>query len=53
MARRPVIMYADISHARRVSWVVKLFPYMEEGILWDMWSTTFGVQADLRHLLKD
>ncbi len=37
-------MYAA-SYARRVSWVVKLFPYMDEGNLWDVWSTTFGVQA--------
>ena len=27
------------SYARRASWVVRLFPYMEETPLWDIWST--------------
>jgi len=31
------------SFARRGSWIVKLFPYMEEQSLWDTWSSTFGV----------
>jgi prepilin-type N-terminal cleavage/methylation domain-containing protein/prepilin-type processing-associated H-X9-DG protein len=31
------------SFARRASWVVRLFPYMEETALWDSWSNTFGV----------
>src|SRR6187431_65719 len=30
------------SFARRASWVVKLFPYMEEQPLYDTWTTTFG-----------
>jgi hypothetical protein len=30
------------SFARRASWVVRLFPYMEENALWDTWSNTFG-----------
>lgn len=34
----------DKSFARRASWVVRLFPYMEEGALWDSWSNTFGSQ---------
>jgi prepilin-type N-terminal cleavage/methylation domain-containing protein len=29
------------SFARRASWVVRLFPYMEEQPLWDTWSTLF------------
>src|ERR1700741_2314845 len=33
----------DKTYARRASWVVRLFPYMEENPLWDTWSTTFGV----------
>src|SRR4051794_40985873 len=32
-----------LSFARRASWVVRLFPYIEEGPLWDSWSNTFGV----------
>src|SRR3954454_11660350 len=31
------------SYARRASWLVRLFPYMEENALWDAWSNTFGV----------
>src|SRR4051812_19323017 len=31
-----------LTYARRASWVVKLFPYMEEGPLSDIWTTTFG-----------
>jgi prepilin-type N-terminal cleavage/methylation domain-containing protein len=31
-----------LSYARRASWVVRLFPYMEETPLWDSWSNTFG-----------
>jgi prepilin-type N-terminal cleavage/methylation domain-containing protein/prepilin-type processing-associated H-X9-DG protein len=31
-----------LSFARRASWVVKLFPYMEEQPLYDIWSGTFG-----------
>ena len=31
-----------LSYARRASWVVKIFPYMEEGPLSDIWTTTFG-----------
>jgi prepilin-type N-terminal cleavage/methylation domain-containing protein/prepilin-type processing-associated H-X9-DG protein len=30
------------SYARRCSWVVRCFPYMEEQPLWDQWNT-FGV----------
>jgi prepilin-type N-terminal cleavage/methylation domain-containing protein len=33
----------DKNYARRASWVVRLFPYMEENALWDSWSNTFGV----------
>jgi prepilin-type N-terminal cleavage/methylation domain-containing protein/prepilin-type processing-associated H-X9-DG protein len=32
-----------LSFARRASWVVRLFPYIEEGPLWDSWSNAFGV----------
>jgi prepilin-type N-terminal cleavage/methylation domain-containing protein/prepilin-type processing-associated H-X9-DG protein len=32
----------DKSFARRASWVVKILPYMEEGSLWDTWSTVFN-----------
>ncbi len=28
--------------ARRASWVVKTFPYIEENAMWDAWSTQFG-----------
>jgi len=28
--------------ARRASWIVKCFPYMENGPLYDQWSGTFG-----------
>ncbi len=31
-----------LSSGRRASWVVRLFPYMEENALWDQWSTQFG-----------
>ncbi len=31
-----------LSNGRRASWVVRLFPYMEENALWDQWSTQFG-----------
>src|SRR6478735_4719903 len=31
-----------LSYARRASWVVKLFPYMEEQPLSDIWTTQFG-----------
>src|SRR4051794_22874607 len=31
------------SFARRASWIVRLFPYMEENALWDIWSGTFGI----------
>jgi prepilin-type N-terminal cleavage/methylation domain-containing protein/prepilin-type processing-associated H-X9-DG protein len=34
-------MYSS-SYARRCSWVVRCFPYMEEQPLWDQWNT-FGV----------
>jgi prepilin-type processing-associated H-X9-DG protein len=30
------------SYARRASWVVRIFPYMEENALWDTWSTDFS-----------
>ena len=30
---------------RRASWIVMIFPYMEESSLWDKWSTSF-VQGD-------
>lgn len=29
------------SFARRASWVVRIFPYIEEQALWDTWSTDF------------
>jgi prepilin-type N-terminal cleavage/methylation domain-containing protein/prepilin-type processing-associated H-X9-DG protein len=29
------------SYARRASWVVRLFPYIEENALWDTWSSSF------------
>jgi prepilin-type N-terminal cleavage/methylation domain-containing protein len=32
-----------LSFARRASWVVRLFPYMEEQPLWDTWSNTFNL----------
>ena len=32
-----------INSGRRASWVVRLFPYMEETALWDQWSTQFGL----------
>jgi prepilin-type N-terminal cleavage/methylation domain-containing protein len=32
----------DKAYARRASWVVRIFPYMEENPLWDTWSSTFG-----------
>lgn len=28
----------DIDSARRMSWVVRCFPYMEENALWDQWN---------------
>src|SRR6476620_2010834 len=28
--------------SRRASWVVKIFPYIEENALWDAWSAQFG-----------
>src|SRR6187549_1776355 len=31
-----------LTSARRASWVVRLFPFMEENALWDTWSTQFG-----------
>jgi prepilin-type N-terminal cleavage/methylation domain-containing protein len=31
-----------LSFSRRASWVVRIFPYMEENPLWDSWSTVFG-----------
>jgi prepilin-type N-terminal cleavage/methylation domain-containing protein len=33
------------SSARRASWVVKCFPYMEETSLWDQWSGVFVDQS--------
>ncbi len=36
----------DKAYARRASWVVRLFPYMEENALWDKWSTQFGTTPD-------
>jgi prepilin-type N-terminal cleavage/methylation domain-containing protein/prepilin-type processing-associated H-X9-DG protein len=33
------------SFARRASWVVKIFPFMEENALWDTWSTNFGANT--------
>lgn len=35
------------SYARRASWVVRLFPYMEETALWDSWSNSFGGQPPM------
>jgi prepilin-type N-terminal cleavage/methylation domain-containing protein/prepilin-type processing-associated H-X9-DG protein len=32
------------SYARRASWVVKVFSYMEQPALWDAWSGTFGTE---------
>ncbi len=29
-------------HGRRSSWIVMLFPFMEQNPLWDAWSTRFG-----------
>jgi hypothetical protein len=34
--------YMNASFARRASWLVRTFPYMEEQPLWDTWSTSFG-----------
>jgi prepilin-type N-terminal cleavage/methylation domain-containing protein/prepilin-type processing-associated H-X9-DG protein len=31
------------AYSRRASWIVRMFPYMEEQALWDSWSNTFGV----------
>jgi len=31
-----------LASARRASWVVRLFPYMEENPLWDAWSSVFA-----------
>ena len=28
-------------YGRRASWIVMVFPYMEENSLWDIWSTSF------------
>src|SRR4051812_49891382 len=33
--------YFKPTFARRASWVVRAFPYMEEQALWDNWSTNF------------
>jgi prepilin-type N-terminal cleavage/methylation domain-containing protein/prepilin-type processing-associated H-X9-DG protein len=30
---------------RRASWIVMLFPYMENGALWDAWSKEFNLDA--------
>jgi prepilin-type N-terminal cleavage/methylation domain-containing protein len=30
------------SFARRASWVVRVFPYMEQQAVWDQWSSVFG-----------
>jgi prepilin-type N-terminal cleavage/methylation domain-containing protein/prepilin-type processing-associated H-X9-DG protein len=38
------------SYARRASWVVRLFPYMEENALWDAWSGTFGANPAAPHI---
>jgi prepilin-type N-terminal cleavage/methylation domain-containing protein/prepilin-type processing-associated H-X9-DG protein len=35
--------YFKLSFARRASWLVKLFPYMEEQALWDTWSNSFSL----------
>jgi prepilin-type N-terminal cleavage/methylation domain-containing protein/prepilin-type processing-associated H-X9-DG protein len=32
-----------ITAGRRASWIVMLFPYMENSALWDEWSTRFGI----------
>ena len=32
------------TQGRRASWIVMLFPYMENAALWDEWSTKFGQQ---------
>src|SRR4051794_10334218 len=32
----------DTSYSRRASWVVRIFPYMEEPPLYDSWSSVFG-----------
>jgi hypothetical protein len=32
----------DNTIGRRASWVVMLFPYMEEQSLWDQWSQSFN-----------
>jgi prepilin-type processing-associated H-X9-DG protein len=37
------------SFARRVSWVVRLFPYMENTPLWDQWNT-FGTTPPAPHI---
>jgi prepilin-type N-terminal cleavage/methylation domain-containing protein/prepilin-type processing-associated H-X9-DG protein len=29
-------------HGRRASWIVMIFPFMEQNALWDAWSTRFG-----------
>lgn len=34
-----------LAYARRASWVVRLFPYMEEVPLWDIWSNQFADQS--------
>jgi prepilin-type N-terminal cleavage/methylation domain-containing protein/prepilin-type processing-associated H-X9-DG protein len=39
----PVRPMFTASYARRASWLVRIFPYLEENALWDTWSSTFGV----------
>lgn len=37
----PLENTTDRSQGRRASWVVMLFPYLEQGALWDRWSKDF------------
>ena len=36
----------QFSEGRRASWIVMLFPYMENTALWDAWSKEFGLPDD-------
>jgi prepilin-type N-terminal cleavage/methylation domain-containing protein/prepilin-type processing-associated H-X9-DG protein len=46
----PTGMSFTPAFARRVSWVVRLFPYMEEQPLYDIWSTSFADTSGNTHI---
>lgn len=37
-----------LSFARRASWVVRCFPYMDESALYDLWTNQFGISDQPR-----